>query len=286
MQVSLSFDEGKQLYRLGVHIADVSAYVTPGTKLDSVAQDRGTSIYLPHRTIPMLPPVLSDNLCSLNPGVDRNCISVLMSLDTEGNLVDSYIMKSKIQSRIKGTYEDINAILDGKASAYTLHLYEEEYESIHLMDHLAGILRERRRLAGATLNEQREARIQFDNDMVTLETTALGRAEHLIEEFMVLANNMVACYFIEKQLPGIYRTQDIRNSLAKYEPTVSHHAELCLEHYSHFTSPIRCSTSFLRSPANTPTSAAAERMPCRSRSAKSVISSISGSIPKAPTLAE
>ena len=237
--VSLSFDEERQLYHLGVHIADVSAYVTPGTKLDHVAQERGTSVYLPHRTIPMLPPVLSDNLCSLNPGVDRNCISVLMDLDTEGNLVDFYITKSKIQSRIKGSYEDINAILDEKASSYILHLYEEEYESIVMMDHLAGILRERRRLSGATLNECGEAKILFDNDTVTLEADAHGHAEHLIEEFMVLANNTVASYFIENDLPGIYRTQNLRNSLAKYEPAVSHHAELCLEQYAHFTSPIR-----------------------------------------------
>lgn len=237
--ISLSYDVNTGIFNLGVHIADVSAYVMPGTNLDMAAMDRGVSIYLPHITVPMLPSVLSDNLCSLNPDEDRNTISVLMKLDNNGKLLSADIVKSKIRSRIKGTYAEVNSILYGNASAEVCFRYASLMDSIIMMDKLAKVLREHRRAQGATLNDYREPKIEFDGEDLVLTPYVIGPAENLIEEFMVLANHVIAVYFSTHQLPTLYRTQNERNCRAEYRVTKNHHAELALEQYAHFTSPIR-----------------------------------------------
>lgn len=238
--VSLSYDQDTKRYHLGVHIADVSAYITPGTKLDAIAMERGTSIYLPNLTVPMLPPVLSNNLCSLNPNVDRNSISILMDLDENGTLLSSTLSKSKIRSRIKGSYEEINRLLSEEEIPLDIQeTYRDVEEDVRRMNKLAKRLREARRKQGANLENQEAAKVRLVNGQVILEPCVAGAAENMIEEFMVLANSVVATYFKNNQLPAIYRTQDVKNSLARYQTKESHHAELALENYAHFTSPIR-----------------------------------------------
>ncbi len=102
-------------YRLAVHIADVSAYVVPGSDLSALAENRATSVYLPNITVPMLPKVLSNNLCSLNPNEDRNTLSIILKINNKGKVISYEITKGLIRSRLKGDYTEINAIFDGTA---------------------------------------------------------------------------------------------------------------------------------------------------------------------------
>ena len=120
-------------YALGVHIADVAAYVKPGSSFDTCAMERGTSHYLPDRTIPMLPPVLSADLCSLNPCEDRLAVSVLVTLDANGAVVGYEVVKSTIRSRVKGVYDEVNAILEGVATPEVSSKYAAVIDQLPIM---------------------------------------------------------------------------------------------------------------------------------------------------------
>src|SRR5207302_659194 len=102
-------------FQLGVHIADVSHFVTPGSAMDAEARYRGTSVYFPDRVIPMLPEKVSNHLCSLNPKVDRLALSVMMHLSRSGEVLDYSFHRSVIRSKERMTYEDVQAILDGNS---------------------------------------------------------------------------------------------------------------------------------------------------------------------------
>ena len=239
MDDAVSISRTSSGYRLAVHIADVGAYVPVGSELDSVAASRATSIYLPGLTVPMLPKVLSNDLCSLNPGVDRNTLSVIVRLDTKGNVVSSRITKGLIRSRVKGVYSEVNAILSGKRDEQLAKKYAEVTDELFVMAELYRLLREARIQNGATVADSNKPKISVDRYGVTLTPTKEGVAENMIEEFMVLANRIVAEYLYEHDLPAIFRTQEAKNHLAAYQPVRNRHAELALESYSHFTSPIR-----------------------------------------------
>lgn len=226
-------------YLLMVHIADVAAYVPLGSALDQVAFSRATSIYIPKFTTPMLPPVLSDNLCSLNPGVDRNTLSVIMMLDHSGQVISSEITKGMIHSKVKGIYSEVNALLAGKASDVTRQKYTAVLNQLSVMESLYRILRDARVRNGAYVEDDNKPKIMISHHHIDLVPTVEGIAENIIEEFMVLANRVVAEYLLSHDLPAIFRVQEKKNCMASYHYDKNHHAELALECYAHFTSPIR-----------------------------------------------
>lgn len=226
-------------YLLCVHIADVGAYVRPGSALDATAMRRGTSYYLPDRTIPMLPPVLSEDLCSLNPGVDRNALSVLVDLDVRGRVLNYEISKTLIRSCAKGAYEEVDELLvTGDYGAFGSK-YAQVADQLPAMRDLARMLRRRRADAGACVEDEAQCRVTVADGEVHVLPRKRGDAEAIVEEFMVLANSLVADYLVRHGLPGIYRTQHREGTLAEYNDACSSHAQLALESYAHFTSPIR-----------------------------------------------
>ena len=226
-------------YRLAVHIADVSAYIPLGSELDCIASDRATSIYLPHLTVPMLPEILSNNLCSLNSGESRHTLSVIIHLNHRGEVLRSEITKGIIRSRVKGVYREISCLLCGNKDTELMEKYKEVYEEIFTMENLYKVLRMERIQRGGSCDDTLKPKITILEHVVQITQSEKGVAENMIEEFMILANRTVAEYLYENNLPAIFRIQEEKNHLAAYQASKMHHAELALECYSHFTSPIR-----------------------------------------------
>lgn len=240
MDDAVSIEKKTNGYRLAVHIADVAGYVSVGSELDKIASYRATSIYLPHLTVPMLPSILSNDLCSLNPGVKRNTLSVIMQLNEKGEVLHAEITKGVIRSRVKGVYSEINKLLSGFKDDYLMTKYSEVYQDLFVMASLYRILRAERIKRGATIEDSNKPKITVSKHGVTLTPTKEGVAENLIEEFMILANRVVAEHIVNHtHLPAIWRTQKVRNHMASYQPVRMHHAELALENYCHYTAPIR-----------------------------------------------
>lgn len=233
--LSISFDG---VYHLGVHIADVAAFVTPHSPLDREAMQRGTSIYLPNMTIPMLPEILSNGLCSLDCA-DRYAISTLMDIDADGKLLGYRILKSRIHPAVIGVYSEINQLLRGDATETIIEKYRPVCDSLMLLRQLAELLREKRKQRGAdTVNDKSLPRVRFTNGTAELIPVEYGPAERIVEEAMVMCNTCTADYFLKHDLPAIYRTQDVANTLAEYHTAKSFHASLRID-YAHTTSPIR-----------------------------------------------
>lgn len=197
-------------WELGVHIADVSHYVLSRGALDLEAFERGTSIYYADQVIPMLPAELSNGICSLNEGEDRLALSVLMELDEDGALLHYTFFPSVIRSRVKGIYCEVNALLDGTASPEVTEKYGELCETLRQMDALAGTLRRRRLSRGAVELHSVESYFHFDDDgrILRVSPRMPGRAESLIEEFMLLANEAAASVGEKEKLPFLYRIHE------------------------------------------------------------------------------
>lgn len=191
-------------YELGVHIADVSYYVKPGTKLYDEAYERGTSVYLVDRVIPMLPHKLSNGICSLNPNVERLAQSCVMEIDNKGNVVSHEIFESVIKSRIQMTYKKVNKWLD---EGIVENGYEPYTEKLTLMKELADILRHNREARGAIDFETDEAKIIADETGKPVDVILRERAsgEMMIEDFMIVANETVASHVFYMELPFVYR---------------------------------------------------------------------------------
>ena len=191
-------------YELGVHIADVSYYVKPGTKLYDEAYERGTSVYLVDRVIPMLPHKLSNGICSLNPNVERLAQSCVMEIDNKGKVVSHEIFESVIKSRIQMTYNKVNKWLDEKIVEDG---YEDFKDDLTLMKELADILRESRRRRGAIDFDTDEAKIIADDKGKPIDVVLRNRAsgEKMIEDFMIVANETVASHIFYMELPFVYR---------------------------------------------------------------------------------
>ena len=191
-------------YELGVHIADVSYYVKPGTKLYDEAYERGTSVYLVDRVIPMLPHKLSNGICSLNPGVERLAQSCIMEIDKKGNVISHDIFESVIKSRIQMTYKKVNKWLEEG-------IVEEGYEpftsSLSTMKELSDILRKSREVRGAIDFDTDEAKIIADDTGKPIDVILRERAsgEKMIEDFMIVANETVASHIFYMELPFVYR---------------------------------------------------------------------------------
>ena len=194
-------------YKLGVHIADVSYYVKEGSPLDKEAMDRGTSVYLVDRVIPMLPHELSNGICSLNPGVDRLTISCVMEFDSLGKQLNYEIFPSVIKSRIQMTYKKVNSILEDNTVPEG---YEEFVDSLRLMEELATILRNVKEQRGYIDFDVDEAKILVDEKCVPYDVVLRnrGKGEKLIEDFMIAANECVASHIYFMNLPFIYRIHE------------------------------------------------------------------------------
>ncbi|WP_315906260.1 ribonuclease R [Priestia koreensis] len=199
-------------YKLGVHIADVSYYVTEDSAIDVEAQDRGTSVYLVDRVIPMIPHRLSNGICSLNPQVDRLTLSCEMEINSHGEVVKHEIFQSVIKTTERMTYSDVKKILDDK-DPELLERYEPLIPMFELMGELAGVLRKKRMDRGAIDFDFKEAKVLVDeegkpSDVVLRERSV---AERLIEEFMLVANETVAEHFHWMKIPFIYRIHEEPN---------------------------------------------------------------------------
>ena len=206
---AVSMEKVGDLYRLGVHIADVANYVQESSALDKEALKRGTSVYLVDRVIPMLPKALSNGICSLNAGEDRLALSCIMDVDDKGNVVNHTIAETVIHVNERMTYTSVKKILEDHDEAER-EKYKELVPMFEMMAHVAGILREKRSRRGS---------IDFDFPETKVKLNALGQAvdilpydrntaTKLIEDFMLLANETVAEHFFWQELPFVYRTHE------------------------------------------------------------------------------
>lgn len=196
-------------YTLGVHIADVTNYVTEHSALDEEALKRGTSVYLVDRVIPMLPHKLSNGICSLNEGADRLSLSCIMELDAHGTVLGHRIAETVINVDRRMTYTAVNAIVTDK-DPEVMKEYESFVDMFHLMKELADILRERRRKRGSIDFDFPESKIILDANGTPLDIKPYERnaATKIIEDFMLMANETVAEDYFWQELPFLYRTHD------------------------------------------------------------------------------
>ena len=252
-------------YQIGVHIADVSHYVKPGSKTDEDAYKRGTSVYLVDRVLPMLPEELCNDLCSLRPNEDKLCMSVVFTMDADARVLKQKICRTVIRSNARLNYDEAQEIIKGEG------IGEEELKDVILtLNGMAEKLRAERIANGALTIEQDEMRFRLDSKGQPTEIyfEHPNEAHHLIEEFMLLANRTVARSVGGK--PFVYRVHDIPNSdkldevkqfkkrmgsrvlaqvidmltiraqaKAVYSTHNIGHYGLAFSHYTHFTSPIR-----------------------------------------------
>ena len=197
-------------WELGVHIADVSHYVTAGSKLDESAMDRGTSVYFADRVIPMLPVEISNGCCSLNSGTKKLTFSAILTLDEKAELIDYRFEKSVIESKVRGVYSEVNAILDGTADDELKEKYKEVYDEIFIAKELADILKEKAKQRGELEIESSELRFVLDENGVCtgVSERERGEAEELIEHFMISANRAAALYAKSAGIPFVYRVHE------------------------------------------------------------------------------
>ena len=196
-------------YFLGVHIADVSNYVTEGSQLDREAYERGTSVYLTDRVIPMIPQRLSNGICSLNPHVPRLTMSCEMEIDPKGQVVSHDIFPSVIQTTERMTYTAVNQILE-EQDEQVMERYKQLVPMFQEMQELHQILEEMRIRRGAISFEDREAKIlvEPDGQPTDILLRSRGVGERLIESFMLAANETVAEHFNKRNFPFIYRIHE------------------------------------------------------------------------------
>lgn len=206
--LSVAFIE-EGLYEIGVHIADVSHYIRPGTALDKEAMERSTSVYLVDRVLPMLPEKLSNELCSLRPNEDKLTFSAIFRMDDSGRVRSRWFGKTVIHSDRRFTYEEAQEVLENKSGDF-----EEE---LLLLNKLAHKLREKRFRKGSIAFEVEEVKFRLDEAGVPIEVYTKERkdAHMLIEDFMLLANREVATYIHKKgeeeEIPFVYRIHDEPN---------------------------------------------------------------------------
>ena len=196
---------GRGLWEVGIHIADVSHFVQAGDVVDLEALKRGTSVYLVDRVLPMLPDVLSSDVCSLVPGVDRFAVSIFAIVDTSGNLRDARFERSKIQSRHKLSYEKAQAVLDGIES-----VDQPTDLALRNLSVIARALRRSREQRGSLDFNLPEARVLLNEEGRPIEIEAVRRLEshRLVEDFMLLANEIAAAEAARHNLPVMYRVHE------------------------------------------------------------------------------
>ncbi len=196
-------------YILGVHIADVSHYVTEGSPLDKEALKRGTSVYLVDRVIPMLPHKLSNGICSLNAGVDRLALSCIMEIDEKGNVIGHEIAETLINVNRRMSYTSVKKILEDNDEAERAE-YKELVPMFEQMAELAGILRAKRRKRGSIDFDFPETKMLLDEKGRPIDIKPYERntATKLIEDFMLITNETIAEDYYWQELPFVYRTHE------------------------------------------------------------------------------
>jgi len=215
-------------YLLGVYIADVGYFVEEGSVIDQESYNRGTSVYIVDRVLPMLPFKLSNDLCSLQEGKERLAIACFMEIDSNGRTVDTVIEKVKIKSSKRWTYKEVNEIIEQE-----LETDDPLINDLYLMDELALILEDKRNKRGSVDFDIPELKVFVDDECkpYKVEKVERGRGEKLIESFMIETNEAVATYITNMNLPFIYRIHDkpevkkikefrniLRNTKYKFNP--------------------------------------------------------------------
>ena len=195
-------------FELGVHIADVSHYVTEGSALDAESYNRGTSVYLVNNVVPMLPEKLSNDLCSLVPHKPRLTLSCIMKIDRLGNVEDYKISETVIKSCARLTYHKVTQVLEGNMSAR--NQYADFIEMFENMRELALILRDKRMRRGAIDFDFPEPYFELDGDgkVVDVKARELSISNKIIEEFMLVANETVAKHCEREGIPSVYRVHE------------------------------------------------------------------------------
>lgn len=197
-------------YRLFVHIADVSSYIPQKSALEREAFSRGTSVYFTDRVVPMLPPVLSNGVCSLHPGEKKAALSAILDLDKQGNLLGCTVERTLIQSRVRGVYSEVNDLYEKGKNSPHYAKYRTVYNTLLRMRELYDILKKKSVARGAVDMEGREARILLDASGIPIDILPIERGigERMIEQFMLAANEGVATLMRELSLPSVYRIHD------------------------------------------------------------------------------
>lgn len=204
---AISIEKNGDTYSLYVHIADVANYVTENSAINKDAYERGNSVYLLDRVIPMLPEALSNNLCSLNPNVNRLTVTVKMVVDNKGKVLDYDFYESVINSDYRLVYEDVSNLLEGKENIYK---DEKLIDNLKLMKELNEILENKRFSNGAIDFDFKESKIILDNYGTPIDIKEDERriSNKLIESFMVLTNETVGQHFASIEVPFLYRVHE------------------------------------------------------------------------------
>lgn len=206
---AITLSKEGDIYHLGVHIADVTNYVTEGSPLDVEALKRGTSVYLVDRVIPMLPHKLSNGICSLNAGTDRLSLSCFMDIDQKGNVIGHKIAETVLNVDRRMSYTSVKKIIEDEDEA-EIKEYKELVPMFELMEELADILREKRRKRGSIDFDFPESKITLDKKgkPIDIKPYERNKATKIIEDFMLIANETVAEDFFWQELPFVYRSHD------------------------------------------------------------------------------
>lgn len=196
---------GTDLWEVGIHVADVSHYVEPGTFLDAEALARGTSVYLVDRVVPMLPPVLSSEVCSLLPDRDRLAVSLFAVVDGEGRVREHRFERTVVRSRHRLSYEEAQAVLDGEA-----RIDDQTDAALRRLDEIARVLRRGRQARGSIDFDLPEATVVLgtEGDPVDIQRVLRLESHRLIEDLMLLANEIVAAEAGRRRLPILYRVHE------------------------------------------------------------------------------
>ena len=217
---ALSFEQlGEDLFEVGIHIADVSHYVTPNSILDQEAYDRATSVYLVDRVVPMLPETLSNGLCSLRPNEDKLTFSALFQLNAKGEIIKEWFGRTAIHSDYRFSYEEVQYVLDQNTTtidasvsltAKTYTISETVKQAIDTLNQIAKKLRKKRMSHGAISFDRQEVAFQLNKDQKpdAVFFKSAKDSNKLIEEFMLLANKRVATLFKENKRAFVYRVHD------------------------------------------------------------------------------
>lgn len=199
-------------FNLSVHIADVSHYMPKGSFLDMDAYERGTSVYLADRVIPMIPHALSNGICSLNAHVDRLALTCDMIFDKKGQLVSYKFYESIIATTERMTYTDVTKMLQNDAT--TKEKYKHIYADVKLMEEFANILRKKRVAKGSIDFDVKESKLVLDEygKVADIKFRERNIAEMIIEDFMLAANETVASHFAKNKIPSVYRVHERPNA--------------------------------------------------------------------------
>lgn len=203
---AISIAKDDRMYKLGVHIADVSHYVKEGAAVDKEAFERATSVYFPEKVVPMLPESLSNGACSLVEGEDRLTLSCIMLVDENGAVVSHEICESVIRSAARMTYANVQKILDGDRALSAK--YARLKNMLRDMESLYKILAAKRAARGSVDFELPETQIEINGGEIELKKRPRDTAHKLIEEFMILANETVAEHLFGAKAPCVYRVHE------------------------------------------------------------------------------